>query len=253
MERKAELIAREKIKTDLDLPNCGHDQTCNHYRSQLEKDYKERVHCPVTHPISYSDGKHCCPIQNWFDKSHRYDPAIIKCLEEDSTDGCCNDVSIKNCTSKFCYDNPIRYLDSYILKDSKDSNPLCNLLSEQCHEKSIKSTCPKTCQAKDLSASKLNDTNILCNHVEKSSCIHQHIRDSCPITCGQENIQTVEKNSVIECEDKRDWCNNYPNCETDIARQICPKSCKLCTVAGKPFFLYILSDPEKSSQDISCL
>ena len=63
MERKAELIAREKIKTDLDLPDCGKDSTCKHYRTQLEKDYKERVYCPVTHPISFSEGAHCCPIK----------------------------------------------------------------------------------------------------------------------------------------------------------------------------------------------
>ena len=232
MERKAELIAREKIKTDLDLPDCGKDSTCKHYRTQLEKDYKERVYCPVTHPISFSEGAHCCPIQNWYDKTNKYERGIIKCLQKDDSNGCCNDVIFTNCSTKFCYDNPISYLNSYLLTDLKDSNPLCDLLSKRCQEQSIKDTCPRTCKANDLKTSTFYDGNILCNHLGERSCLHHSIRDLCPFTCGKTKNKN-DANSVVECVDKKEWCSNYPNCETDIARQICPKACKLCTVEGK--------------------
>ena len=233
MERKAELIGRQEIKSEFNFVKCPeNDKTCKDFQAQLEKDYKERVYCPVTHPISYSDGKNCCPIQHWFERNHKYVFEKLNCLQEDTSNGCCNDVKASNCSSKFCYDNPIRYLDTYLMKSSKDQNPLCDMLSERCQDASMRAICPKTCEAKDKLSSNLTDDNILCKFLGKQACSGLNIRNLCPLTCG-ETGDNVSKPQFVECVDKKDWCNNFPNCETDVAKQICPKACKLCTVNGK--------------------
>ena len=242
MEIKAELIAREKIKTDLNLPECGNDQHCKLYNTELQKRYMEREYCPVTHPIVYLDGKSCCAVQHWYENVGEltskisYNPFIpsnnIKCVHDHSSNGCCNDAKVYNCSTEFCYDNPIIYLDKYLESNLKDSNPLCSLLTNKCSDKDIRSSCPKTCKVSERQPAKLRDDNELCSFAGSLSCHLPQLQKSCPVTCGDQNDK-IKYLPATDCVDKKEWCANYPNCATDIAKQICPKTCKICSSQGK--------------------
>ena len=232
MEIKAELIALEKIKTDLDLPNCGNDTICQHYRSEMETKYKAREYCSVTHPIAYHDRKRCCTIQNWYEDGGKYIFDSIECKHGDASNGCCNDVEVHNCTEESCYDNPIRFLNEYLEKSLKDSNPLCSLLTKKCSDEQIRSTCPKTCSSTKGYGKTLQIDNSLCGFAGKNSCHIPEFQKACPLTCTSEENANQGMTLDNECTDKQEWCAKYPNCAADVVKQICPKACNVCTVQG---------------------